>query len=293
MSVATLRELLMASSAGGYAVGAFNVTSIVQLAAAVEAAAARRSPLIVQTSAAPVKFLGPAVWAAAFRAAADPAGVPVALHLDHCTDPGLCRQCVDAGYTSVMIDASKQAFEENLRQTREVCAYAHARGVSVEGELGTITGVEDQVKVAEDESALCDPERAVTFVDATGVDALAPAIGTAHGIYATRDPKLRFDLLGEINRRINGAGTRVPLVIHGGTGLPPESVRRLISLGGAKLNVSTELKHVLLDVTSGYISAHPREYDPGKVDSAVRKETAAVIGGWMDLLGCSGKAAPC
>ncbi len=235
-------------------------------------------------------MFGPEALAAAFRKLSEPIDVPVAIHLDHCTDVSLCCRCVDAGYTSVMIDASKKPFEENVTMTRAVVDYAHARGVSVEGELGTITGVEDQVRVTENEAALCDPEKALEFVDRTGVDAFAPAIGTAHGIYTIRDPKLHFDLLETINTLVNSPTIRAPIVIHGGTGLPEQSVRRLVSLGGAKLNVSTELKHVLVDEVFAYVTSHRNEYDPGKIDAVVREKTVAVIGAWMDLLGCSGKA---
>jgi ketose-bisphosphate aldolase len=290
MAITTLRELLDASSAAGYAVGAFNVTSMVQMKAAIEAAIRNKAPLIIQTSVSPAKFLGPAAWAAAYRALADEAPVPVALQLDHCTDVVFCKKCVDAGFTSVMIDASAQVFEENVHRTKEVCEHAHAKGASVEGELGTIAGVEDQVKVTRSESALCNPDKAAAFVHETGVDALAPAIGTAHGIYITKDPELHFGLLEEISARVNGSGMRAPLVIHGGTGLPPDSVRRLVALGGAKLNVSTELKHVLIDATAEYLAAHSGEYDPGKVDIAVRDRTIEAIGVWMDLLGCAGRA---
>jgi len=292
MSVVSCREMLLAATAGRYAVGAFNVTNIIQMEAVVDAAVQKKAPLIVQTSVTPARFLRPEVIAAAYRAIASSVPIPIALHLDHCTDVVFCKLCVDAGYTNVMIDGSQLDFEGNVRVTKEVADHAHRReGVSVEGEVGTVSGVEDQVKVAADESKLCDPNRAEEFVARTGVDLFAPAIGTAHGVYKTENPKIDFDRLGKIAQILNGLGARVPLVVHGGTGLKPEVVRRLVSLGGSKFNVSTELKHVLLDTTWSYLTAHRDEYDPGKVDRAVRDAIIKAVGAWIDLLGSAGKAA--
>jgi tagatose 1,6-diphosphate aldolase GatY/KbaY len=291
MPIASAREMVAAASARGYAVGAFNVTGLPQMQAVVEAAVERRAPLIIQTSVAPSRSIGPDLIVAMYRCLAQAAPVPICLHLDHCTDAGWCGRCADAGYTNVMIDASREELQENIRQTNEVCAHAHAVGdVTVEGELGTVGGVEDQLAVVEDASRLCDPEAAVQFVQGTGVDLLAPAIGTAHGIYATSDPKVDFDRLRQIRKALDARGLATPLVIHGGTGLPDHTVRRLIELGGAKFNVSTELKHVLIDTTRRCIEEHPAEYDPGRIDRAVKEAIKAAVTGWMDLLGCSGKA---
>jgi ketose-bisphosphate aldolase len=190
-----------------------------------------------------------------------------------------------------MIDASKQVFQENIKQTKEVCDYCHGVGdISVEGELGTVSGIEDQVKVAEDEAALCDPEQALEFVDQTGIDIFAPAIGTAHGVYKTKNPKLDFDRLKEIADLINGDETKIPLVIHGGTGLQPDVSKKLVSLGGSKFNVSTDLKHALIDATHDYISSHRDEYNPGKIDIAVRDAIMSRVDYWIDILGCADKA---
>ncbi len=170
MPAMNAREMLMKAAREGYAVGAFNVTSIVQMRAAVEAAVRARSPLIVQTSVKPSQFLGPRLVVAAFRALADEAPIPLCLHLDHCTDPTYCMRCADLGYTNIMIDASKDPFEENVRKTRAVVEHCHAAGdITVEGELGTISGVEDQVAVVEDEAALCSPELALRFIEETGL----------------------------------------------------------------------------------------------------------------------------
>ena len=274
-----------------YSVGAFNITNIIQMEAVVEAAVEKKAPLIIQTSVTPSKFLKPKVLAAVYRTLAESAPIPICLHLDHCTDVDFCRTCADAGYTNIMIDASKQVYEENIRQTKEVADYCHRMGdISVEGELGTVSGVEDQIKITENEAALCDPETAVQFVEETGIDILAPAIGTAHGIYKTANPKLDFNRLKKIFGLFNAKEPRVPLVIHGGTGLKPEVVRRLVSLGGSKFNVSTDLKHVLIDSAFEYISANREQYNPGKVDKAAREAVIKRIDYWIELLDCAGKA---
>ena len=291
MSIVTAKEILLEATEGGYAVGAFNITNLIQLEGVVEAAVDKKAPLIIQTSVAPSKFLGRDVLAVIYKTIAESAPIPIALHLDHCTDVDYCKLCADAGYTNIMIDASKQDFEENIRQTKEVADYCHALGgVSVEGELGTVSGVEDQIKVAEDEAALCGPEQGVEFVERTGVDLFAPAIGTAHGVYKTKNPKIDFERFGKIAQLINGQGARIPLVIHGGTGLPDDYVEKLVLLGGSKFNVSTELKHKLIDATYGYISEHRDEYNPGKLDIQVKDAIRKAVARWIDMLGSEGKA---
>ena len=291
MSIVNIKEMLIKATEEKYSVGAFNITNIIQMEAVVEAAVNRKTPLVIQVSVAPSKFIGPDVIAAVYRTLAESAPIPVCLHLDHCPDVEFCKKCADAGYTNIMIDASKQTFEENVRQTKEVAEYCHSIGdISVEGELGTVAGVEDQIKVAEDQAALCDPEKAVTFVEQTGLDVLAPAIGTAHGIYKTKNPKLDFDRLKKIFELLNGKKTTIPLVIHGGTGLQPDIVKKLVSLGGSKFNVSTDLKHTLIDATYSYISEHRDEYNPGKIDTAVKEAIRNKIGYWIDLLSSAGKA---
>jgi tagatose 1,6-diphosphate aldolase GatY/KbaY len=245
----------------------------------------------VQTSVKPSQFLGADVLVAIYRTLAQKAPVPVVLHLDHCTDIEYCKKCADAGYTNIMIDASKQPFEENIRQTKEVVDYCHSVGnVSVEGELGTVSGVEDQVKVAEDEAQLANPQQSVEFVERTGVDIFAPAIGTAHGVYKTKNPKIDFERLATINKMLNGGGIKTPLVVHGGTGLPEEYIKKLLAAGGAKFNVSTELKHTLIDTKYEYITAHRDEYDPGKIDKVVREATKKAVMHWMQMLESVGKA---
>jgi len=291
MAIVDAKEMLIKATEENYAVGAFNITNLIQMEAVVDTAARMNAPLIIQTSVTPSTFLNARVLANIYKTMAESAPIPICLHLDHCTDVEYCKTCADAGYTNIMIDASKQDFKNNIRQTREVSDYCHGiGGISVEGELGTVSGVEDQIKVAQDEAALCDPEQALEFVAKTRIDIFAPAIGTAHGVYKTKNPKLDFDRMEKISKLINGKGVKTPLVVHGGTGLQPDVVKRLVSLGGSKFNVSTDLKHVLIDATYGYIASHREEYNPGKIDIAVREAIMAKIEYWVDLLGSAGKA---
>lgn len=291
MSIVNAKEMLLKATAEKYAVGAFNITSLIQMEAVVDTAVNMNAPLIIQTSVAPSKLLKPNILAGIYRTLAEEAPIPICLHLDHCNEIEYCKTCADAGYSNIMLDASKHAFEENIRQTKAVVDYCHAIGdISVEGELGKVAGVEDQVRVAESEAELCDPAQALQFVKETGVDIFAPAIGTAHGVYKTKNPKLDFDRLAKIYELINGAEPRIPLVVHGGTGLQPDVVKQLVSLGGSKFNVSTDLKHDLIDATYVYISEHRDEYNPGKIDLAVRDAVMKKIAYWIDLLGSTGKA---
>ena len=291
MSIVNAKEIMVEAAKEGYAVGAFNITDLLQFEAVIDAAIEKKSPVIVQTSVKPSKFLGTNMMVAIYRTLASSAPVPVCLHLDHCTEIDYCKKCADAGYTNIMIDASKQSYEENIRQTKEVVDYCHTAGnISVEGELGTVGGVEDQIKVAEDEAQLANPKQSIEFVERTGVDIFAPAIGTAHGVYKTKNPKIDFERLATIHKMLNSDGIKTPVVVHGGTGLPEDYIKKLLAAGGAKFNVSTELKHTLIDAKFEYISAHRDEYDPGKIDVAVRDATRKVVMHWMDMLESTGKA---
>ena len=291
MSIVNAKEIMLEAAEGKYAVGAFNITNLIQMEAVVEAAVEKKAPLIIQTSVTPSKFLGRDVLVSIYRILAESAPIPICLHLDHSTSVEYCKQCADAGYTNIMIDASKQDYDENIRQTKEVVEYCHGiGGISVEGELGTVSGVEDQVKVAEDEAALCNPEQAVEFVERTGVDIFAPAIGTAHGVYKTKNPKVDFERMGTINQMLNSNGIKTPLVVHGGTGLSKEYAVKLVEMGGAKFNVSTELKHTMIDATYDYISENREQYNPGKIDVVVKDAIRQVVARWIDILGSTGKA---
>jgi ketose-bisphosphate aldolase len=289
MSIANAREMLVKATRGKYSVGAFNVTSLVQMKAVVEAATNKRAAVIIQTSVGPAKFFTPEVLAAAYRVMAAKSPFPVCLHLDHCTEVDFCKRCADAGYTNIMIDASKETFDLNAAKTKDVADYCRSLGdITVEGELGTVVGVEDNVSVEGHEVALCDPDKAGEFVRRTGIDLFAPAIGTAHGMYKTA-PKIDFELFGKVAHLINGKEVRVPLVIHGGTGLSEEVTKRLVALGGSKFNVSTELKHVLIDASFEYLAVNKKDYNPGKLDSEVYSKTVETIEKWIEILGSAGK----
>ncbi|HNF36190.1 MAG TPA: class II fructose-bisphosphate aldolase, partial [Anaerolineales bacterium] len=254
MSIVNAKEIMIPAAKEGWAVGAFNVTDLLQFEAVIDAAIEKKAPVIVQTSVKPSQFLGTNMMVAIYRTLAESAPVPVCLHLDHSTSIDYCKKCADAGYTNIMIDASKQSYEENIRQTKEVVDYCHSVGnISVEGELGTVGGVEDQIKVAEDEAQLANPEQSIEFVERTGVDIFAPAIGTAHGVYKTKNPKIDFERMATIHKMLNSNGIKTPLVVHGGTGLPDDYVAKLLAAGGAKFNVSTELKHTLINAKWEYL----------------------------------------
>ncbi|MBB6729818.1 class II fructose-bisphosphate aldolase [Cohnella zeiphila] len=284
MPLVSSASMLQAARAGGYAVAAFNVHTLEMLQAVVEAANELRSPLIIQSTVGTVKHLGPDYLAAAATVAANRSQIPIALHLDHCTDFELIVRCIRAGYTSVMIDASHSPFEENVRQTAKVVEVARAAGVNVEAELGRVGGVEDDIVVEERDALLADPDECARFVELTGVPTLAPAIGTAHGIYKG-DPNIDFDRIGRIASKV-----AEPLVLHGGSGIPDDQVRRCVALGMAKMNVATELRIVFTDAIKAVFAGNPDENDPRsymtRAKNALREAAAAKI----RLCGSAGKA---
>jgi ketose-bisphosphate aldolase len=276
--------MLLAAREGGYCVGAFNLVDYLTMKAIVEAAEAKRSPVILQTSSATIRQLGVKAIVALTRAAAAESPVPVALHLDHGTDREVIRTAIRSGYTSVMIDGSKYPFDENVARTRDVVDEAHAHGVAVEGEIGIVAGVEDDLVVRQDAAIYTTPEEALEFQRQTGVDFLAAAIGTAHGFYKVQ-PRLDIDTL----RRIAQASP-CPAVVHGGTGLPVDVVREVGRAGAAKMNVSTQIKQTLIDGLYDYIDAHRTEYNPIKLLDHARQGLVAMIGEYMEVLGSAGKA---
>ena len=291
MAIVNAKEILIPAAENGYAVGAFNISNIIMMEGVIEAAVDLNSPLIIQTSVTPSKFLKPDVVAATYRVLAESAPIPICLHLDHCDDIEYCKICAEAGYTNIMIDASAEDFETNVEKTAAVSDFCHnLDNISVEGELGTVAGVEDEVVVEEGKEELCSAEQAVEFVERSRVDLFAPAIGTAHGFYKSANPFVDFDRLDEINQLINGEGVKVPLVVHGGTGLAPEVVKRLVSLGGAKFNVSTDLKHTWINAIDSYLAAHKSKYNTGELDKAAKDAVRTKIKSWITLLGSSGKA---
>lgn len=277
-------SMLQAAREQGFGITAFNVHTLEMLQAVVEAAEETNTPLILQTTVGTVKHLGPEYIVAAAQTAAKQASVPIALHLDHCTDYELLVQCIRAGYTSVMIDASMHPYEENVRRTQEVVKVALAAGINIEAELGKVGGVEDDIVVEEEDARLAVPEECVAFVEATGVPTLAPAIGTAHGIYKG-EPKIAFDRLEQIYKQVS-----VPLVLHGGSGIPEEQVKRCVKLGMGKMNVATELRIAFSNAIKDVFTANPDENDPRKYMVPAKQAVKELAIRKMEMAGCIGKA---
>ncbi len=285
MPIVNLDAMLKQAQTGGYAVGAFNVLDYGSMKAVVRAAEAVGSPVIVQTSAKTVLMWGCNTMVTWFRDIAGGSRVPVALHLDHCKDLGLIRACIDAGWTSVMIDASSKPFEENLVLSKQVVEMAAPRGVSVEAELGEIGGVEDDVAVADEDAYLVDPAKARRFCDELELHCFAPAIGTAHGVYKG-EPRLAFHRLETV-----AAETGVPIALHGGTGLSADVFRRCIALGACKVNISTQLKHAFQDSFVQHHRQNSTEYNPLKVIDAQMKAIGEAVRANIDIFGSGGKSA--
>ncbi|MBT9258558.1 MAG: class II fructose-1,6-bisphosphate aldolase [Clostridiales bacterium] len=277
-------ELLRRAYEEGYAVGSFNINNMEILQAILQAAEEEKSPVMIQTSQGAIKYAGAAYLAAMVKAGAEQVSVPVALHLDHGDDWKVALQCLRYGWTSLMYDGSHLPLEENIRETRRVVEMAHAVGVSVEGELGRISGVEEQVAVSEREAFFTDPEEAEIFVRETGVDYLAVSIGTAHGLYKGK-PDLDFPRLEEIQRRV-----KIPIVLHGGSGVPEDQIKKAISLGVAKINIDTELRQAFLKTMREKLEENPNQLDPRKVLGPGRDAMVAVVKEKMRLFGSSGKA---
>ncbi|MCL1905951.1 MAG: class II fructose-1,6-bisphosphate aldolase [Clostridiales bacterium] len=281
MPLVAMKPLLAAAEAGKYAVGAFNCNNMEIVQAIIGAAEAEHSPVIIQASQGAIKYAGLEYIVALTRVAAEMADVPVALHLDHGTSFEQCRQCVEKGFTSVMIDGSKHALEENIALTRQVLAAARPFGASVEGELGKITGTEDDIFVSERESLYTDPREAEYYVKQTGVDALAIAIGTAHGQYKG-EPKLDLERLSEIDNLVD-----VPIVLHGSSGVPDEAIREAIARGVRKVNIDTNIRESFMVSLSGALMAKPEELDPRKVLAPAREAAMEIIREKIRLFGSS------
>jgi ketose-bisphosphate aldolase len=282
MACVNMSAILPRARREGWAVGAFNILDYASMKAVVQTAESLRAPVVVQTSVKTVQVWGCEALVGWYRELGERAHVPVVLHLDHCKDLGVVRQCVEGGWTSVMIDASSLPYDENLHLTREVVAMARPSGISVEAELGHIGGVEEDITA---EAHLVDVEEAVAFCRDTGVDLFAPAIGTAHGFYKGA-PKIAFDRLDVVARR-----TGLPLALHGGTGLSDEVFRRCIALGCAKVNISTMLKHTWVDSLLAWRAAHPDDYEPVKYLAHQLEKLSADVAPLVRLFGGEGKAA--
>jgi fructose-bisphosphate aldolase class II len=285
MSLVTLRSVLDDSMERGYAVGAFNFNGIEDARGIIEAAEEKDSPVILMASTSAVAYFGGAAPVAAYiRALAEKSPVPVVLHLDHCTDLETLKECVDSGFTSVMIDASALGFEENIEKTAAAVRYAKRFGVSVEGELGRLGGREENVDVTDREANMTDPSSVEEFVTRTGIDALAVAIGNAHGFYKGK-PQLDFDRLVRIRSSVKCA-----LVLHGGTGIPEEGFRRAIRCGMNKINIGTELKYCCSQTARAMMAAKPDEIDIRKLVGENRRACREIVMQKIELFGSSGMA---
>ncbi|MBU0493673.1 MAG: class II fructose-1,6-bisphosphate aldolase [Chloroflexi bacterium] len=279
----TNADLLLAAQQGGYAVGAFNTNNLEITHAIMGAAQDRRAPVIVATSAGALKYAGIGFLSQIVLTYAHQAAVPVALHLDHGPNFASCMDCIRHGYSSVMIDASKLPFDENVAATRQVVEAAHAVGVSVEAELGRLVGIEDHVVVSEREVAMTNPDEAAEFVRQTGIDALAVAIGNAHGFYKG-DPQLDFDRLRAIRERVD-----IPLVLHGASGIPDHDIRTAISLGICKINIDTEVRDAFARAVRQFLAKHPDEIDPRPILKPTIQAMQTVVARKIELFGSAGR----
>jgi fructose-bisphosphate aldolase class II len=306
MALLTNKEVLEKARAGRYAVGAFNVSNMEILQGVVEAAKEERSPVIIAATPGAIKYAGLNYIVAMAKTASELTQIPMTLHLDHGTDFDTVAKCIEAGFTSVMIDGSSLNFEENIALTKKVVEIAHPKGVSVEAELGRLAGVEE-VAVKEREAILTDPNAAKEFVDRTGVDALAVAIGTSHGAYKFKgEPKLDFERLEEIMEKVDAL-----LVLHGASGVsqntiekarkygaelpgakgvPDEDIRQAISLGITKINIDTDLRLALMATMREVLATNPKEFDPRKILGPAREAIKEVVRAKMRLFGSAGKA---
>lgn len=277
-------ELLKRAEDGGYAVGGFNCNNMEIVQAIVAAAEAENSPVIMQASQGAIRYAGIDYIAAIAKLAAERAGVPVALHLDHGTSFEQVMRCIRAGFSSVMVDGSRLPLAENIALTRQVMDAARAVGVSVEAELGRIGGTEDDIAVSEREAFFTDPEEAGIFVRETGVDALAVSIGTAHGQYKGV-PKLDFPRLEKIK-----SAAKIPIVLHGSSGVPDGDIREAIRLGVRKVNIDTDIRAAFVAAARKVLEEDPGEIDPRKVLGPAREAATEVIRQKIRVFGSSNKA---
>ncbi|MEA4925170.1 MAG: class II fructose-1,6-bisphosphate aldolase [Syntrophomonadaceae bacterium] len=284
MAMVSVTELLLRADKEGYAVGAFNANNMEIIQAIVEAAERENSPVIMQASQGAIKYAGLDFITGMVKIAAESTRVPVALHLDHGTDFDQVVKCIRSGFSSVMYDGSKLPLEENIAITNRVLAITRPIGVSVEAELGKIGGTEDNVHVSEREAMYTDPEEARYFVEKTGVESLAIAIGTAHGQYKG-EPKLDFDRLQKIKSLV-----KIPIVLHGSSGVPDEAVRKAIKLGVCKVNIDTNIREAFVGEMRRRMEADPGEIDPRKLLGPARDAAVAIIREKIRIFGSAGKA---
>lgn len=311
MPLVTTKEMFEKAYNGGYAIGAFNVNNMEIVQGITEAAAELNAPLILQVSKGARAYANHTYLMKLVEAAVIETGLPIALHLDHGDSFDICKSCIDGGFTSVMIDASSKPFEENIEITKKVVEYAHDHGVVVEAELGTLAGIEDEVSVSAEASSYTRPEDVQEFVERTGCDSLAIAIGTSHGAYKFKpgtDPKLRFDILEEVEKRL----PNFPIVLHGASsvpqkfvriinenggnmpgaiGVPEDQLRKAASMAVCKINIDSDLRLAMTASIRQYLNQHPDHFDPRQylkpARAAIKDMVAHKI---VDVLGCNGKA---
>lgn len=279
MPLVNMKPLLRHAMDNGYAVAAFNLVDYGSTRAMVAAAEELNAPVICQTSSKTIQYWSHREIVSWVRTVAEGSAVPVVLHLDHCKDLAMIEACARAGWTSIMIDASELPFEENLEMSKRVREIAEKYGVGMEAELGQIMGVEDDMVVDEADSVLTDPHDAQRFCDALDLSAFACAVGTAHGYYKG-EPKVDFDRIEAINTL-----TRTPMALHGGTGLSDETFARAIARGSAKVNISTNLKHVFIESFVGYHRDNPKDFEPLRVIDAQYQACKAMFGGFIEKFG--------
>ena len=281
--IVNIKNILMDARKNGYAIGAFNIFNYISAFSVVKAAEEIASPVIIQTSVSTLRQIGVKQIVRLLKNMAEDTDIPVAIHLDHCTDPEIVKQCIDNGWSSVMIDLSEKDFKTNIKITKEIVDYARKYNVSVEGELGKIGGIEDDIIVENMEETLATPESSLQFIKSTGIDAFAPAIGTSHGVYKG-EPNINFELFNRIAKI-----TQCALVIHGGTGLSPDVFKKLISLGASKINISTAIKVAYCQGLNDYINKYPNEYNPLKIDNYVFKKMVETIKSHIQIFGSAYK----
>ena len=311
MPLVTTKEMFKKAYNGGYAIGAFNVNNMEIVQGITEAAAELNAPLILQVSKGARAYANHTYLMKLVEAAVIETGLPIALHLDHGDSFEICKSCIDGGFTSVMIDASSKPLEENITITRKVVEYAHDHGVVVEAELGTLAGIEDEVNVSAEDSSYTRPEDVQEFVEKTGCDSLAIAIGTSHGAYKFKpgtDPKLRFDILEEVEKRLPG----FPIVLHGSLsvpqefvkiinenggnmpgaiGVPEDQLRKAASMAVCKINIDSDLRLAMTASIRKYLNEHPEHFDPRQYLKPARAAIKSMVAHKIvDVLGCNGKA---
>jgi fructose-bisphosphate aldolase class II len=309
MPLVTSTEMFKKAYAGGYAIGAFNVNNMEIIQGITEAAKEEKAPLILQVSAGARKYANHTYLMKLIEAALIETDLPICVHLDHGDSFEVCKSCIDGGFTSVMIDGSHLSFAENIKLTKQVVEYAHDKGVVVEGELGRLAGVEDEIKVSESDSSYTRPEEVEEFVAKTGVDSLAIAIGTSHGAFKFKgEAKLRYDILEEISVKLPG----FPIVLHGASsvipefvdminqyggnmpgakGVPEDMLRRAANMAVCKINIDSDLRLAMTGTVRKYLAENPAHFDPRQYLKPAREAIKEMVRHKIiNVLGCNGKA---